>query len=225
MNSTTCSNCGRTIRVDSEQTSGFAKCPCGAKVKLTDSSSSSSSSNDYPITDQLLPVGPTAGSNESGTESDQALSSAYAPTFTDGATHPATISAVDPELKNAKWILIVVGLINVALYVFQIINAQSEVDKLIAAGEIPAEAAESFLIGIRIFLGLFAAAGAAMTILGFGVLRFPRTCTVLGLLIYLGVSGINLLLDPAGIGRGIIFKILIIFGLFKAVSSAFRNRA
>ncbi|MFO1063812.1 MAG: hypothetical protein U0892_08120 [Pirellulales bacterium] len=223
MNSTTCSNCGRTIRVDSEQTSGHAKCPCGAKVKLTEPPASSS--NDYPITDQLLPVGPTAGSNENGAESDPSLSSAYAPTFTEGAMHPATISSVDPELKNAKWILIVVGLINVALYVFQIINAQSEVNKLIAAGEIPAEAAESFLIGIRIFFGLFAAAGAAMTILGFGVLRFPRTCTVLGLLLYLGINGIMLLLDPAGIGRNIIFKILIIFGLFKAVSSAFRNRA
>ena len=70
---------------------------------------------------------------------------------------------------------------------------------------------------------LWACVGAVFIALGVVVYRFPIPATVAGLVLYIGCIAVTAMMDPTMIARGIIVKILIIVGLFKAVQAAIES--
>ena len=56
--------------------------------------------------------------------------------------------------------------------------------------------------------------------LGISVYVFPVPCTVLGLVLYIGLIALAAVLDPTQIARGIIIKIVIIVAMVKSIGSA-----
>ena len=56
--------------------------------------------------------------------------------------------------------------------------------------------------------------------LGVYVKKFPVPATITGLVLYLGANAVFGLMDPTTLARGLIIKIFIIIGLFKAVQAA-----
>lgn len=121
-------------------------------------------------------------------------------------------SARSGQLKTAKYILIIVGLLtfisNFILIFF--------VDNLIASGV--EGVANEELAGIKFmtiaFMAFFSLVGILFVVLGCLVYRYPVFCTVTGLVVYTVAalcSGYH----------GIILKIIIIFFLFRAMQAAF----
>jgi len=135
-------------------------------------------------------------------------------------------SARGNQLKSARWIMIFVGVLTIAIngYVFATNDAtlDQEVAQLKAEGfEIDeAELANISFIN-KVTSGSFAATGVLFILLGLLVYQFPVPCTVTGLVLYVGAIGVGLLLNPLSVFQGIIVKILIIVGLVKSVQSAF----
>jgi len=143
-------------------------------------------------------------------------------------------SARSKNLKSARWILIVVGLLNLGfnLFIFFMIpnlavQQVEEERKKLAPGMVldPArleQEKQTFIRTNQLNAGGFIALGAALIVLGIAVYQIPVAATVLGLILYIGGSIITVAMtgDASMLWRGILIRILIIIGLFKAVQSA-----
>lgn len=217
---TTCPKCQRTLRTPDDSAGKFAKCPCGAKVQV--------SSRELPVAPiTASPVSENSIFDDVGTLPPSQIEgpAGSGPYAVPASAVNAAGPVVQPDksgLKSARVILIIVGLINLAMNLFLFANANKEVQELIAKGELGPNEAGVVEFLAKCLFGVFAGAGGVMIALGVLVYKMPRTCTVLGLLIYIGLSLLGLLLDPATAARGIIIKILIVVGLCKAVGTAFR---
>ncbi len=121
------------------------------------------------------------------------------------------------SLSTAKWIMIVVGLLTVAVNIFLFLNAEAEVNTVMQQGQADLDAG-TLLLFVRVFYGGFILSGLVMITLGALVYQFPLASPIAGLVIYLLGIVIVALLDPLSLLRGIIFKILIISGLIKAIN-------
>jgi len=137
------------------------------------------------------------------------------------------------QLKSAKWILIIIGVLMTVGHGIFFVMAESmvkakfdkEVKNIQARGmEIDqvalAELSGSAVRSARVIMGGMMAIGIGLIVLGLFVYQYPLFCTVTGLVIYIGVQALNAFFDPTTIVQGIIIKILIIVGLVKAVQAA-----
>src|SRR4051812_22438662 len=142
-------------------------------------------------------------------------------------------SARTKQLKTARGILFVVGIltlvVNGALFFFaeSIVKSQldTEVQKIRAQGmmidqvklaQIQDQAVRATRLadGIALLLGVvFIACGAL-------VYTYPVATTVTSLVLYLGAAAVYGVIDPMTLARGWWMKILVAFGLFKAVQAA-----
>lgn len=73
---------------------------------------------------------------------------------------------------------------------------------------------------VRLIAGGLIAVGVTFVCLGLLVYRVPVVATVTGLVLYVGLQAMSAAVEPASIGKGLIFKILIIACLAKAVQAA-----
>jgi hypothetical protein len=128
-------------------------------------------------------------------------------------------SARQSSLKQARVILILVGVLTLAVNLVLFLNIENEVQDLRRQHPgivIPQDAIQT----ARLIYGGTAALGGVFIVLGIAVYAAPVVCTVIGLVLYLGGFAVFAVLDPENIHRGIIIKILIIVGLIKAVQAA-----
>ncbi len=138
------------------------------------------------------------------------------------------------ELNNAKRILIVVGVLTVILYGIQLAMVRSEVEKevdkqVLAAGgmartgvnqaQLRALVDQAMVIAY-VILGVFIGLGCLFVIFGLIVHLYPIPVTILSLVLYLLGSILPALLAPETLLYGIIFKIIIVVALAKAVQAA-----
>lgn len=142
-------------------------------------------------------------------------------------------AARSKQLNSARNILIIVGLLTVAvngIFVFlaeKMVDEQfkKEMNQLRQQGmvfdqgrvaELKAEAVTS----TRVVNGVGLALGVVFIFLGLNVKNFPVPMTITGLVLYIGAAAVFGMMDPTTLLQGVIIKVLIVVGLFKAVKAA-----
>ena len=133
------------------------------------------------------------------------------------------------ELKTARVLLVILGILYGAILGFQWNSAQKEInaaeERLAKQGmtledalAADPEAASQYKLGkILVFVGIGVA--VAFIVLGFLVFKFPVGAPLTGLILY-GVDQISgMAMDQTMIYKGLLIKILIIAGLVKAVKA------
>ena len=141
-------------------------------------------------------------------------------------------SAREKKLKQAKWILIILGvlmvLFNVAFMFIERDQVRKQLDDEIrkAGPNVIVDRAKlqqiedaAVRLANLIHIG-FGFAGIVILVCGIMVYQHPAACTVLGLVVYLGVIAIMAFIEPKTLIQGIILKVIIIAALVSAVQAA-----
>jgi hypothetical protein len=119
-------------------------------------------------------------------------------------------------LGAAQVLMILVGLTTIGLNGFLLYNAPNEVQQVIKDED--AGFSETALLRVaQTVYGVFIALGITMIILGALIYQFPVFCPLAGLIIYILAMIISGVLNPSLIFKGIIFKVLTVVALGKAV--------
>ncbi len=111
------------------------------------------------------------------------------------------------QLRSARWIMIVVGLMTLGLNGFYFVSARKAVDNEIAelqqqGMEIDMSQVENIVRLQQLVTGGAAAIGVVFIVLGALVYKFPVPCTVAGLVLYILSALVFAVLDPTSIVRG-----------------------
>lgn len=145
-------------------------------------------------------------------------------------------SARSKEIRSARSILLVIGVMTLLLNGFLFSQApnevQVEIDKQIKelpAGQVAdpekvAELKDEWVRATRAIYGGGLAFGIGFIILGGLVPRYPVPCTIGGLVLYIGSYAIFGYLSPPSLTQGLIIKIIIVSGLFKAMRAAIAHQ-
>lgn len=141
----------------------------------------------------------------------------------------ATVEKLEKALNSAKWTLVIIGLLTIALNVFRLFGVESEMAAVLA--EEPPEAGvdpeiyRTFLLvfGYGIY-GCAAILGLVFVALGLMVRWFPLFCTITSLILYVLATVLFGLLDPSSLAQGIIFKVFVVIALFSAVRTILTAR-
>jgi hypothetical protein len=148
-------------------------------------------------------------------------------------------SARTQELKKAKGILWLVGILTIAVYGFMFANSRNELDTAVN-GELAKSGLSiekvrawpeamradfdktyaSTFGKVRLIYGASIALGVIFILCALCVEKKPVASTVTGLVLYLGSMAAAGAIDPANLAKGIIIKIFIIVGLVSSVKAA-----
>jgi len=143
-------------------------------------------------------------------------------------------SAREKQLNQARWILIIVGILTIAVNGFLFVAAEAAVKAQIDK-EVADLRAQRVMVIDQAELAKFQASAtrltrvvaAGMVALGglfvfFGVIlkKYPVPISVTSLVLYVGAAAGFAILDPSTLLKGIVVKVLIVFGLAKAVQAA-----
>ena len=126
-------------------------------------------------------------------------------------------------LGTAQVLMILVGLISIGVNGFLFYNAPNEVQEAMKGGDVPMSQ-EALLRFVQLLYGAFIAVGVAMLILGALIYQFPVFCPLAGLILYIIAMIVSGILNPASLLKGIIFKVLVILALGKAVGDGANYR-
>jgi predicted RND superfamily exporter protein len=133
-------------------------------------------------------------------------------------------SARFKQLKQARNILLAIGVLTILVNAFLLANVRNEAKHVI--GGMPGGPAEiqrledhvvrvgAAIYGAVIFLGIL------FVVFGLIVRFYPVPITIISLILYVGAAAIFAVLDPTTLAQGAIFKVIIIVGLAKAIQSA-----
>ncbi|MDX1927399.1 MAG: hypothetical protein SFV81_12835 [Pirellulaceae bacterium] len=119
-------------------------------------------------------------------------------------------------LGTAQVLMIIVGLLTIGANAFLLYNAPNEAQEAMKDAEGGLSQASLLLVGQTIY-GIFIALGVTMILLGALIYQFPVFCPLAGLIIYVLALIVSAILNPSLILKGIIFKVLMIVALGKAV--------
>lgn len=145
-------------------------------------------------------------------------------------------SARSKEVRNARSILLVIGVLTLLMngYLFSQApdEVQVEIDKQIQAlpaGQVavPEKVAalkDEWVRATRAIYGGGVAFGIGFVILGALVAKHPVPCTIGGLVLYIGGYAVFGYLNPPSLTQGILIKIIIVGGLFKAMQAALAHQ-
>jgi hypothetical protein len=136
-------------------------------------------------------------------------------------------------LNTAKWIMIVVGILTVAVNGFQFATVEKIVDaeldtelkkQGVARHQVDPvvykQVRETAIHSLKLVGGALIAIGAVFIVLGLFVKQYPVPLTITGLVLYIGSAAVFVALDPTTLMKGAIIKIFIVIGLVKAVQAA-----
>lgn len=133
-------------------------------------------------------------------------------------------SARGKELRQARVILIVVGVLTVAANAFLLFNLPKEVQAAIRENNVGPDQEANYRHVVTLFgYGLYgsaAAVGLLFVIFGVIVQKFPVPITITSLVLYITMAAIFGYLNPMSLAQGIIVKILIVIALFRAIKAA-----
>jgi hypothetical protein len=141
-------------------------------------------------------------------------------------------SARGKELKSARTIMFVIGVLSVLVNLFVFIFAEGEVQKEIdqevakqgpgfAVDDEKAAALKSQAVGAtRLISGGGVVLGLVFIACGLLVQSHPVPTTITALALYLGSTAIFALLNPGSLTAGLLIKVVIVVALFKAVQAA-----
>jgi hypothetical protein len=128
------------------------------------------------------------------------------------------------QLKAARSTLFFVGFLTLAVHLFSFANAEKQLNKQVqkqAPGmQVDPVAFQRELTLRRIISGGLAAVGLAFVIIGVLIKSAPVPMTIIALVLYIAVNGILGFIAPASLMSGIVFKLIVIAVLGKAVQAA-----
>ena len=166
-------------------------------------------------------------------ESSPELASWAQSTFASSSLGSLAQSARAKQLRTARNIMIIVGVLTMGFNGLLYSNAHNEVEKVVQKqikalhdrGLIESQASVAqyrhrITLFCRIIYGSALAVGAVFIGLGIMVYRFPVPATVLGLVLYIGGAAIFGFLSPATLVQVAIFKIIVIVALVKSIHTA-----
>jgi len=133
-------------------------------------------------------------------------------------------SARGKEIGRARWILIAIGLLTMAVNGFMLYNAPNELDQVIRQGGMdPANAEAVRQNGLPLLYAIYGAAvllGLIFFVFGIIIRTKPVLITTTSLVLYIaGVAGFAVL-NPMSLVQGIIFKVIIVVALYRAIKAA-----
>jgi hypothetical protein len=133
------------------------------------------------------------------------------------------------ELKQAQRILFVIGALTIAVNGFLLFNLPKEIQQAITQNQIAPSDVEGFrqeatIMGY-LFYGLPALLGVLFVIFGLIIKQFPVPITIASLVLYILATSAFGFLSPPTLLQGFLIKIIIIFGLFRAIKAARAYRA
>lgn len=121
------------------------------------------------------------------------------------------------SLGVARGILIFIGILQILFYTVLFFNSHNEADKVLSEGG--AEVSREWLILFgQLVYGAYVGIGITFIVLAILIYRFPLFCTITSLILYILGNLVVIALDPMFILKGIIFKILVISALIKAIN-------
>lgn len=134
------------------------------------------------------------------------------------------------QLSVARYTMIIIGLLTAVANGFFFVNAKQSVDEEIAklkqqGMQIDMSQVDNVVKLQQLINGGAALLGVVFITLGALVYKFPVPCTVAGLVLYILSTLAFAALEPTTLVRGIVIKIIIVFGLFKSVKSAMAYQA
>jgi hypothetical protein len=134
-------------------------------------------------------------------------------------------SARGKEISGAKKILIIIGLLTLVLNGFLFFNLENEIQQELQKGNIGPDQVEAFrqaatITGYLLYGGP-ALLGMLFFIFGLFVQKYPIPITITSLVLYVLATLIFALINPLTITGGIIFKVIIVFALVRAIKAAF----
>lgn len=141
-------------------------------------------------------------------------------------------SARAKQVNSARATFLVIGILTLlvqgGLYMNADNEVQTEIDKQIhalPAGQVadPAKVAELKTEWVGIVHAIYgggALVGLLFVVLGAMLSKYPVPVTIAGLVLYLGSTAVFGYLSPETLARGLLIKIIIVTGLFKAMQAA-----
>jgi len=133
------------------------------------------------------------------------------------------------QLNVARWTLIVIGVITIAVNGYQFVILREEVGKMndqtrnmgnAQINQAKRREIEGQVSMATIMIGGFVFLGCVFVVLGLLVKTFPVPITIMGLVLYLVGNAATALADPTLVMKGAIIKIFIIIALVKAIQAA-----
>ncbi len=152
---------------------------------------------------------------------DQAMPSLAHPGGSEGSGMQSLAqSARGSKLNQARWTMIIIGILTIGANLFVYFANHDAVVQIRMQGQhLPPEIARNLELFEVSTIG-FALLGGVFIALGLGVKAYPLPCTIFGLVLYgVGIL-IGVALDPTALVQGIIWKVVIIFGLIGAIKAA-----
>lgn len=128
------------------------------------------------------------------------------------------------ELKQAQRILIFIGVLTMAVNGFFLFSLPGMIEKEIQQNQIaPADVEEvrqAAMISGYLIYGSPALLGLLFVVFGLIIKQYPVPITITSLILYVLAVAAFGLLDPMTLVQGLIMKIVIIFGLVRAIKAA-----
>jgi hypothetical protein len=137
------------------------------------------------------------------------------------------------NLNTAKWIMIIVGLIQMGNFAIFYAMTEKEADTVIAEelrnqrigrDQIDPvqfrEYRDTMIRIARLIYGALIALGAAFVIMGLFVKKYPVPLTITALVLFIGVHAVLAILNPVNLAAGLLLKVIFIVGLAKAIQAA-----
>jgi hypothetical protein len=137
------------------------------------------------------------------------------------------------QLRQARIILLLVGILTVAVQGYYYAAAETEVQSAIDK-ELASIRARGMVVdpvrvdqfkartvrSVRLIAGGTVVLGLVFVACGILVKKYPVPTTVTSLVLYVGAVAVFAMMDPDNLKQGVFIKILIVLGLFKAVQAA-----
>jgi hypothetical protein len=134
-------------------------------------------------------------------------------------------AARDKSLRQARNLLFVIGVITVAVNLFAAINIrerfQKEAAALQAKGQlIDHDKFEALVRAGQVSLAAFVLLGIIFLLLGMTVRMYPVPITITAFVLYVAANVVVAIADPSVLITGLIFKIIVVAALVKAIQAA-----
>ncbi|HVU87884.1 MAG TPA: hypothetical protein VHD36_11225 [Pirellulales bacterium] len=131
----------------------------------------------------------------------------------------------DKSLRQARNMLIIIGVITVAVNLFAAIEIRDRIQKeaagLQAKGQlIDHDKLEALIRAGQVSLGAFVVLGIIFLLLGLTVRTYPVPITITAFVLYVAANVIVAISDPSVLASGFIFKIIVVAALVKAIQAA-----
>ena len=125
------------------------------------------------------------------------------------------------HLTQIRWTMGVVGLLTVAANAFNLATIRENVEQALwkqGVQQLPPDLNDLMLLDETVAV-IFMVLGVVFIALGFAAKFHPGLCTTVGLILYILGIAVGAFFEPASITRGIIFKVIVVLALLRAIGA------